>query len=81
MALISAQVRPRDYVSLQAYLPYATMTTSSAPPQVRDANDHWPSPQATGRDSCTRRAAPQGARTASLRSSCPIQPSRAVDPR
>ncbi len=40
MALISAQVRPRDYVSLQAYLPYGHDDELEAlRRKVRDAND------------------------------------------
>ena len=40
MALIAAQVRPRDYVSLQAYLPYGQDDRLEAlRRRVRDAND------------------------------------------
>ena len=40
MALIAAQVRPRDYVSLQAYLPYGQDDQLEAlRRRVRDAND------------------------------------------
>ncbi|MFZ2057447.1 MAG: hypothetical protein WAV54_08585 [Acidimicrobiales bacterium] len=40
MALIAAQVRPRDYVSLQAYLPYGQDDQLEAlRRKVRDAND------------------------------------------
>jgi glucose-6-phosphate isomerase len=40
MALITAQVRPRDYVSLQAYLPYGQDAKLEAlRRKVRDAND------------------------------------------
>jgi hypothetical protein len=40
MALVAAQVRPRDYVSLQAYLPYGQDDQLEAlRRRVRDAND------------------------------------------
>jgi len=59
MALVAAQVRPRDYVSLQAYLPYGQDDQLEAlrPPSARRE-------RSAGRDRRLRAAIPALDRTA-----------------
>ena len=91
MALVAAQVRPHDYVSIQAYLPFGQDAQLEAlRRRVRDTNGEMAVTVGYGPASCTRRAnSTKADRTASSRSSssgrrrrrsCPSRESRTTSP-